>query len=147
MKRNLRELEISGKTFYDAGDYGRAFEIFSAIAEQQPDWEHGRCYYEMALCCEELERFVEAEKFFRSALKYEPQNDFYLGGLASFLYVHGDPKRAFDAHIELSKLKLRQGDQAGVRTVNVALEALGHKIGMTDKEILELIERLKSQNV
>ncbi len=115
--------------------YERAIEVFTQILRQQPDWEHGLCHYEIALCYEELGKSEDAEKAFRRALQYEPENDVYLGGLASFLYVAGKCEEAFKAHLDLLRLKASNRDQAGIETTKTALNALGRKLGMTEAEV------------
>ena len=125
--------------------FERAIELFSAIVQQQPDWEHGICYYELGICYEELENLKEAERCFRKALSYDPNYYLYLAALASFLYLHGDSREAFNAHLDLIKIDARNRDQRGMEKAQVALRALGKKLGMADEEVLENIRRVINQ--
>ena len=65
--------------------------------KEQPDWEHGFGFHYLAGCYE-MGKLELAEKCYNAALQYEPANPILFGGLASFLYLHGEPEKAFAAN-------------------------------------------------
>src|SRR5262245_22463152 len=93
-----------------AGDIRKAAEL-ATIVKEQPGWDHGSATYNLACCYEDLGELSLAEQYFREALQYEPENSIFLGGLASFLYLHGDPAVAFDCHLALLKVDRKIGDR------------------------------------
>jgi Flp pilus assembly protein TadD len=125
MPHRLVEIERKALQLKNSGRIAEAAELFSLIVEEQPNWEHGNAIHDLAQCYEDLGRLELAEKFYRAALDYEPTNDIFLGGLASFLYLHGKPEDAFDAHVQLLKTERRQGFEDGIETTMIAVNALG----------------------
>src|ERR1035438_188057 len=101
MSHYLVELERKADALKNAGRNAEAAELFSTIVEVQPDWEHGTALHMLAQCYEDVGKLELAEENYRAALKYEPANDIFLGGYASFLYLHGKPEDAFNAYLEL----------------------------------------------
>lgn len=76
-----------------------------------------------------------------AALQYEPENTIFLGGLASFLYLHGEPEKAFEAHLQLLKLEKMAGNVADVESLKTPLRALGEKMGLSQIEVTDRINR------
>lgn len=137
MSADLVDLERRALAARNAGDIGEAARLFAMIVKDQPDWEHGMAAYGLACCYEELGEFALAEQYFREALKHEPENSFFLGGLASFLYLHGDPAESFDYHLTLLKVERKNRDHRGAESTKIALEALGKRLGLSDEAIAE----------
>ena len=84
--RHLAELERKAIEFRNSGHLEKAAEIFSTIVKEQPDWEHGMGFYDLAVCYEDLGRLDSAQESYEAAIRYEPANPIFLGGLASFLF-------------------------------------------------------------
>jgi YD repeat-containing protein len=138
VKTDLRELEKQALAFMNGGQKRKAAELFTAIIREQPDWEHGEAFYDLAICQEDLGELDKASESYRRALEYEPSNPYFLGGYASFLYLHGDPREAFDAHLNLLEIERatnpRPNDDA-IQGLIVVLRSLADKLGMTSSEI------------
>src|SRR5436190_21573905 len=95
MKSHLIDIERKALQLRNTGQLKEAAELFAVIVKEQPDWEHGMAFYNLAYCYEDLGELALAEKCYRDALRYEPTNPYFTGGLASFLYLHGDTDEAF----------------------------------------------------
>lgn len=143
MRKNhyLVELEQRALNLRNSGRLEEAAELFAKIVEDQPDWEHGLGFYNLATCYEELGRLKQAQEGFMAALQYEPENTIFLGGLASFLYLHGEPEKAFEAHLQLLKLEKMAGNVADVESLKTPLRALGEKMGLSQIEVTDRINR------
>jgi Flp pilus assembly protein TadD len=137
MNSNLVDIERRALEARNAGDIREAARLFAAIVKDQPDWEHGTGAYNLACCCEDLGEFASAGQYFREALKYEPKNSYFLGGLASFLYLHGDPIEAFDYHLVLFKMHRKNGDYRDAENIKIALDVLSKRLGYSDETFAE----------
>jgi cytochrome c-type biogenesis protein CcmH/NrfG len=80
---------------------------------------------------------ASAEQSYRKALTYEPQNPTFLGGLASFLYLHGDPAESFRYHLALLRFERAQGGDLRAKSIVEVLTTLGQKMGWSDEAITE----------
>lgn len=140
---HLVDIERRALDLQNSGQTEEASELFSAIVEEQPDWEHGMGFYNLAGCYEDLGRLELAEKCYYTALRYQPNYDVFLGGLASFLYLHGEPEKAFSAYLEVLKVSKGNNDEDGVERCITGLIALGKKVGWSEATVFEKIsERL-----
>lgn len=102
--------------------------------------EHGTSLYHLAVCCEELGQLEEAKTFYKQALEYEPSNYHFLGGYASFLYLHGNPETALEAYLQILKYERKNGrTEDAIRTFQV-LSNLGKRLGLDDDRLQKLIE-------
>jgi len=137
MKSHLIDLERRALQFQKCGQLKEAIGLFTAIVNEQPDWEHGSAFYNLACSYEDLGEFALAEQCFGDALKYEPNNPYFLGGLASFLYLHGDPVKAFEAYLNLLNVERINSNARGIEASMAALSALGNKIGMSEEVFLK----------
>jgi tetratricopeptide (TPR) repeat protein len=135
MTHHLVELEQKALSLQNAGKFKEAAELFAAIVKEQPDWEHGRGFYSLANNYEDSGQLEKAEQAHKSALRYQPAYDIFLGGYASFLYLHGDPERAFKAHLELLEIERIAKDDVAMESTTIALRALGEKMGVSEAEI------------
>ena|ERR1700674_3322914 len=142
MKSDLINLEKRALDLWKSGHLKEAIEIFSTIVKEQPDWEHGSAFYDLACCYEDLNELVLAERCFNDALQYQPKNPIFLGGYASFLYLHGDPRNAFDAHLTLVEIENLNGNHTGVRSASLALKALGDKIGISRQAVTGKLQNI-----
>jgi tetratricopeptide (TPR) repeat protein len=141
MTHHLIELEQKALSLQNAGKFKEAADLFAEIVKELPDWEHGRGFYCLANNYEDSGQLEKAEQAYKSALRYQPAYEIFLGGYASFLYLHGDPERAFNAHLELLEVeRIEKHDDAMERTTN-ALRALGKKMGLSDAEIENRIKK------
>jgi len=118
----------------NAQRWQEAARVFERILLAQPDWEHGYGQFNLAECYEGAGRISDAEVAYRSAIRATPTDPTLLGGLASFLYLHGQPKEAFDEHVRLLRLEEKQGNIDGVACTTTALKALGLRLGWSDAE-------------
>jgi len=131
----LVELETEGLNRLNQGDIEQAANIFAKIVSKLPDYEHGMCFYDLAGCLEDLGNFEKAEENYLAAIKYDPDDLIRLGGYASFLYLHGDPKKAFDAHLHLLFLESERGQTEDVENTTLAVKALGKRLGLSENEV------------
>ena len=127
MSRHLVDLERRALDFRNSGHIEEATELFSAIIKEQPDWEHGTGFYNLACCYEDLGRLDLAEECYNAALRFEPANPYFLGGLASFLYLHGEPEKAFNSYLILLEVDRMNNDEKGAELSTTALKAIGRK--------------------
>jgi len=74
-----------------------AIPVLKSLLDQNPDYEHGSPWYDLACCHDELGEVEEAMRCYRRALAYDQMNAVFLGGLASLLYRHGAPQEALEA--------------------------------------------------
>ena len=140
MGHHLVELERKAIELQNLGKNAEAAALFSAIVREQPDWEHGTALHLLAQCYEDLGKLELAEENYRAALKYEPANNIFLGGFASFLYLHGKPQDAFKAYLDLLVVEKRSGYEDCIKRTMIGLKALGAKLGWSDAEISERIQ-------
>ncbi len=134
-QNNLIELERKAFELRNAGRMKEAAEILSVIVRVRPDWEHGAAVYSLASCHEDLGELEEAETRYRQALRYGPASPIFLGGYASFLYLHGEARKAFVSFLRLLVVERMNRNQAGVRNALEALQSLGRKMGLSVEEV------------
>ncbi len=118
------------------GDWQDATRLLELILVEQPSWEHGYGHFNLAECYEGAKRIREADAAYRLAVLLGPTDPTLLGGLASFLYLHGKPMEAFDAHARLYMLELKRGDVASAACTATALKALGSRLGWSEDETM-----------
>jgi Flp pilus assembly protein TadD len=78
-----------------------------------------------------------AEKCYRDALQHEPKNSHFIGGLASFLYLHGDTDKAFASYLTLLEIERTSRNQRGIEMATTALQVLGRKMGLSETTLAE----------
>lgn len=139
MQTELATLEKEGLDAMNAGKKREAIALFTKIVEQRPDYEHGMVWHDLAGCYEDLGELEEAERCYLRALEYGTGDSTIHGGYASFLFLHGDPQKAFDAHLELLKLDRSCGDMQGEEKSMWALKELAKKLGLSDEALSERI--------
>ena len=141
MKSHLLTIEHEARNLRKAGKLKEAAELFSSIIREEPNWEHGEAFYELACCYEDIGQLNSAEECYQKALSINAKNPYFLGGYASFLYLHRDPNVAFAAYVELLQVESRNKNENAVKTVMIALRALGGRIGLSDQTISDKITR------
>jgi|GEM_PF-1700129 len=141
--RHLIDLEQRALGFRMAGNIEEAAKLFSALVEEQPDWEHGIGFYDLAGCYEDLGKLELAEECYNAALRYEPANPYFLGGIASFLYLHREPEKAFAAYLELLRVAKVNKDEKEVESLITPLKALGKKMGLSEAAVIERINTVR----
>ena len=139
MDERLIELEREALQLKNDGRAAEAAELFSKIVKEEPGWEHGNGLLNLAQCYEDLGRFELAERFYKSALEYEPTSELLLGGYASFLFLHGAPEDAFGAHLALLRSYRRQGSKNNIHSCLIALDALGQRLGWSRDMVAQKI--------
>src|SRR5207237_736317 len=73
------------------GNVSEAVRLYRQLLAQQPDWENGLGFYNLASCYEVLGEISSARSAYLKALVFAPQDTAILGGYASFLLRYGSP--------------------------------------------------------
>lgn len=144
MTNQIVKLEQDALRLQNEGKFELAVELYQEIIEINPNHEFGSCFYNLACCFEELGKLEKARENYLKAIEYDNEDEYRWGGFASFLYLHGDPKEAFNAYMKLLEVKkLRNLDTK--KTV-ATLIVLGKKIGLTEKEVDNKLAKIKNHN-
>lgn len=134
----LIDVEQQALELLNKEEYRLASELFFKIVTEAPYYEHGFCFYNLAICMEELGEFNAAEQYYIKALAYQPDDSIRLGGYASFLYLYGDRRVAFDMHLKLLALERAQRDAVGANKTLTALRQLAQNLKMSKEEFFRL---------
>jgi tetratricopeptide (TPR) repeat protein len=145
MKNHLIGVEQEARSAFQSGKVKEAIRLYSLIVAEDPGWEHGTAMYALAVCYEDDGDYSLAERCYRGALEYEPENLHFIGGLASFLYLHGDANEALKLHTVLFEGAVQHSDHAGAERNEIALKELGRKIGVSSADIKELIDSVTAR--
>ena len=137
MKSHLVDLERQALELQNSGHHRQAAELWQIIIQEQPDWEHGEAFYNLAGCHEDLGDSVGARHYYSKAITCGPSNWIFWGGYASFLYLQGDFRESFEAHLKL--LKLDRADPQASGTIRM-LRTLAQKIGVSNIELEQRID-------
>lgn len=137
MKTSLIELEQEGIKLLNTGAFKEASEIFTQLINEQPYYEHGICFYDLACCFEEMGDLESAEKNYLRAIEYAPDDTIRLGGYASFLYLYGETHQAFEVYQRLLDLERARGQATDAENTILALKALGKRMGLSDQDITQ----------
>ncbi|HEY0097932.1 MAG TPA: tetratricopeptide repeat protein [Pyrinomonadaceae bacterium] len=130
------KLEAEGLAFLHAGQFADAIEVFMKLAEENPGYEHGICFYHLACCFEDVGDFEKARLHYERALQAAPGDVYRVGGYAAFLYLHGNPKDAFEAQLNYLRVVRRMGNKTDEEKAISNLKHLGAKLGLTEDEIM-----------
>src|SRR4051812_31226270 len=90
----LMHLEKMSLDAVKSGNHELAIDCFRKIITIQPNYEHGACFYNLACSYEDIGKIDLARENYKKALEYMPNDEIYLGGYASFLYLHGSSDEA-----------------------------------------------------
>lgn len=135
----LIQLEKTGLEALKEGNYKEAISCFKKIINIHPNYEHGSCFYDLACAYEDIGKLDLAKENYEKALEYRPDDKIFLGGYASFLYLHGPPIEAFNAYIKIFRLENNLGGPTD--DLVIALKNLGRKINLSEDMIEEKIKR------
>jgi tetratricopeptide (TPR) repeat protein len=103
-----------------------AIELFVDILADNPGFEHGYAWYDLACCYEDAGDVTKAKSSYKCALEYDKANPIFLGGLASFLYLYGDPQESLSIYKEYFQV-VGEDSERGT-TVSPAIEELKRRI-------------------
>jgi tetratricopeptide (TPR) repeat protein len=142
VSHDLVELEQEALKAQNAGRLRDAIARYEELVGREPKLGAWHGHYSLACCYEDVGDLASAEQSYRKALTYEPQNPTFLGGLASFLYLHGDPAESFRYHLALLRFELAHGCDLRAKQIVEVLTTLGKKMGLSDNAIAE---RLRSE--
>ncbi len=131
----LVELEKQALSLQNQGKLKEAVQLWSAIIRQEPSWEHGYAAYGLASCREDLGQHAAAKEAYELALAHNSADRVFLGGYASFLYLHGTLKEAFEAHLRLHKVEAAEGNHEAVATTVSLLVELGQRMGLDENAV------------
>jgi tetratricopeptide (TPR) repeat protein len=142
MTHPLVKLEQEALALKKKGDLKGAIKLYETIIKENPDYEFGACFSDIAWCLKELGELEKAKENYLKAIEYDDEDDIRLAGFTSFLYQYGDPKEALEAHLKLLKLKNKW--RVDNSKTLIAINALAKKIGINEKEVEELIKNAYS---
>lgn len=137
MTVNLLSIEKRAMSALNAGNFDCAITFFRELLKAQPDYEHGLPHYYLAHALEETGDIKAAREEHEKALSFSPDDPIWLGGYASFLYLHGAPNEAIDAYVRLAKAERLLNPKADVSDIAQALAALAEKAGLSKPDILK----------
>jgi tetratricopeptide (TPR) repeat protein len=129
----------------EAQRWQAAAHCFEQILAIQPNWEHGYGWFNLAGCYEDCGRISDARAAYEKAVHASPNDSILVGGLASFLYLHGQAIEAFDQYIQLLVLDRFRVDTAGEERTMMALDALASRLGWTANEVSTRIDQKLAQ--
>lgn len=139
----LLRLSHQATVFRNAENWQDAAHCWEQILSAQPNWEHGYGWFDLAGCYEDSGRISDARLAYEKAVNVSPADSTLVGGLASFLYLHGQTAEAFDAHVRLLMLDRMRVDAVGEARTMTALTSLASRLGWTgDETIIRINQRL-----
>jgi Flp pilus assembly protein TadD len=136
-------LAEQGRRLLFRREFPEAITVLESLAVRQPDWEHGGVHFNLAECYEETGNLPKAKHHYQQAVHYAPLNPYFLGGLASFLYLHGDATEALNIHLKLLAVERHSGNAQAVEVVRTAIETLRMRLGLSKEEITEMLENTR----
>jgi Tfp pilus assembly protein PilF len=133
--QELLKLSREAMGFMNRHDFEEAARHWERILEVQPDWEHGEGAYNLATCYEEANQLENAARLYRKAILQEPENNYFLGGYGSFLYLHGFSQDAFEVYTKLFRQARARNNGEEEKALLTPLLELGTRIGLTESEV------------
>ncbi len=119
-----------------------AISLYEKIVMENPNWEHGEAFYNLAGCYEDIGELEKAEENYLNALNIQPEYYIFADGYASFLYRFGEPQIAFNWYLKLLKIETdskplvwSDENQRQLDNIKVSLFALGEKLGWNKDEV------------
>lgn len=140
--RRLLDLDHKARTLANGGHLREATDALVELLDLQPDWEHGRGWYDLAGWYEDVGDIEKARQAYQQALTYSPHDSIFAGGYASFEYLHGDPQQAVELHLNLVRIERRMKSAAGYDGAVQGLRAAAARAGLEDADVEELLARL-----
>jgi tetratricopeptide (TPR) repeat protein len=138
-QRELTDLEREAIALMNRNDFEMAAHCWENLLRDQPDWEHGIGTYSLAICYEEMNRLEEAAGLYREALRQEPDNTNFLGGYASFLYLHGNSRDAFELYAKIFRRARASKNVEREKQLTPALLELGRRLGLSESQVREYL--------
>jgi Flp pilus assembly protein TadD len=139
MPSHLATVEQQALHLMNNGQKEEAAQLFRQILAERPDWEHGGAAYDLASCLEDMGRFDQAKLYYEQAIHHDGRNPNFWGGYASFLYLHGEPQEAFDAHLKLLAIERCSRTQDVANEIIDVLQLLAIKLGISETEFNDKI--------
>jgi len=144
MRNILAEYESQAYQARSESNFDRAIDLYEKIIQENPGWEHGEAYLNLASCYEANGNIEKAEENYLNALRIQPDYYIFVGGYASFLDKYGEPRMAFDWYLKLFNIEKEMTGSDSVQSLAGRIEhrlfELGAALGMRDDEIVELID-------
>ena len=110
--------------------------MLEQLTEIRPDWEHGVAQLTLAQCYESERLFEKARAAFERAVAIDPDSQVFVGTLASHLFMHGDPKDAFQCFAKLYALERFSGAESDVLDSTLSsLRILAERAGIELSEV------------
>jgi tetratricopeptide (TPR) repeat protein len=143
MTNPLVEYETQAFEARNRGDFESAILLYEKIVNQNPNWEHGQAYYDLAGCYWDIGEIEKAKENYLRALNIQPLYYIFVGGYAAFLFEFGEPQIAFDWYLKLLKIEseftgiggVRNPDLEGMKQTKLGLIRLGEKMGWDKNEV------------
>jgi tetratricopeptide (TPR) repeat protein len=135
---DLDEIERKALNARNEGKLKEALIFFQQIVSNNPNYEFGMCFYHIANCLEDLGDIEQARENYIKAIEFDEQDETRWGGYASFLYLYGTPKEAFDAYLHL--FRLEKYYQSNTDKTLIGIKSLGEKLGYSNEKIKELTD-------
>jgi len=127
-------------------DYRHAIALYKEIISQNPGWEHGQAFYDLAGCYEDIGNLEKAKENYLRALEIQPNYHIFVGGYAGFLDQYGDPREAFELYLKLLRLEtefkpLEWGpeNQQQIDRIKSNLYVLGARLGWNQDDVEKVI--------
>ena len=122
------------------GNVSEAVRLYRQLLAQQPDWENGLGFYNLASCYEVLGEISSARSAYLKALVFAPQDTAILGGYASFLLRYGSPEEALDAHFRLLRARVPREKRKDLESTTKTILELAEKTGIPGAIVEEYIQ-------
>ena len=138
----LVKLETDALAAMNSGEFRLAISLYEKIVNENPNWEHGQAFYNLAGCYEYIGDIKAAETNYLRALSIAPKNWYFVGGYADFLDQYGDLKAAFDWYLKLLRIESESKpvtwtveNQKVLDDIKLTLYGLGEKLGWNKDEV------------
>lgn len=142
---DLNLLEKKAIEEINKANYLEAIDLLNTLVRKNPFYEHGKAFYNLASCYEEIGDFDNAEMNYLKALEISPQNSYFLGGYASFLFLFRQPKIAFEYYLKLLKVEDDNRDVFGKKETMLGLYQVGKRLGLSQEKVNKIsLEYLRS---
>jgi len=122
------------------GNVSEAVRLYRQLLAQQPDWENGLGFYNLASCYEVLGEISSARSAYLKALVFAPEDTVILRGYASFLLRYGSPEEALDAHLRLLRAKVPRENRKDLESTTKTILELAEKTGIPGAIVEEYIQ-------
>lgn len=137
MTNPLAEYEKEAFEARGRKEYQRAISLYEKIVKENPKWEHGQAFCNLAGCYEDIGELEKAEKNYLAALNIQPEYYIFVANYAAFLYLHKEPQIAFDWYLKLLKIEINisSAENQQLDNIKTALLELGEKLGWSKDRV------------